>query len=100
MKIGIVGGIYTKGGARKNYIAISPETVLEAGLRSAGHEVTALSHYDDGSFDSFDVVHVHHLSWGATRLASDPSRVPFVFTAHDATKISSNVSDSACKSSG
>jgi glycosyltransferase involved in cell wall biosynthesis len=87
MKICLIGGIYKKGGSRKDFIDISPETVLEAGLRSAGHEVTALSHYDDGSFDPFDVVHVHHLSWGATRLASDPSRVPFVFTAHDTTRM-------------
>src|SRR5438309_821032 len=85
MKICLIGGIYRKGGARKDYIKISPETVLEAGLRSAGHEVTALSHYDEGGFDAFDLVHVHHLSWGATRLAADSSRVPFVFTAHDAT---------------
>ena len=87
MKICLIGGIYKKGGARKEYIEISPETVLEDGLRSAGHEVTALSHYDESSFASFDVVHVHHLSWGATRLASDRSRVPFVFTAHDATRM-------------
>lgn len=87
MKICLIGGIYKKGGSRKEYIEISPETILEDGLRSAGHEVTALSHYDESSFECFDVVHVHHLSWGATRLASDRSRVPFVFTAHDATRM-------------
>jgi len=87
MRICLIGGIYEKGGGRKDYLAITPETNLESGLRSAGHEVTALSHYDDADFGRFDVVHVHHLSWGATRLASDPSQVPFVFTAHEATRM-------------
>jgi glycosyltransferase involved in cell wall biosynthesis len=87
MKICIIGGIYTKGGARKNYIAITPETNLESGLRTAGHDVTALSHYDETDFSRFDVVHVHHLSWGAARLACDPSSVPFVFTSHDASQM-------------
>jgi glycosyltransferase involved in cell wall biosynthesis len=66
---------------------ITPETTLEAGLRSRGHEVTTLSHYDDADFDAFDVVHVHHLSYGAVRMAANCSRVPFVFTAHDARRM-------------
>jgi glycosyltransferase involved in cell wall biosynthesis len=43
-----------------------------------------MSHYDDADFSRFDIVHVHHLSYGAARLASDATRTPFVFTAHDA----------------
>ena len=84
MKIAIVGGIYAKGGGRTDFIKVSPETILEAGCRDAGHEVTTLSHYDAVDFSRFDVVHVHHLSYGAARLASDPSSTPFAFTAHDA----------------
>ena len=84
MKLAIVGGIYAKGGGRTDFIKVSPETILEAGCRDAGHDVTTLSHYDAVDFRQFDVVHVHHLSYGAARLASDPSHTPFVFTAHDA----------------
>lgn len=84
MKICIIGGIYGKGGVRSSYVKATPETTLEDGLRDAGHEVTTLSHYDDVSFRDFDVIHVHHLSYGAARLAADASGRPFVFTAHDA----------------
>ncbi len=87
MKICIVGGIYAKGGGRTDFIKVSPETNLEAGCRDAGHEVTTLSHYDAVDFSRFDVVHVHHLSYGAARLASDPSGTPFAFTAHDASHL-------------
>lgn len=84
MKICLIGGIYNKGGVRSAYVNSTPETTLEEGLCAAGHDVTTLSHYDDVPFDRFDVVHVHHLSYGAARLASDDSGTPFVFTAHDA----------------
>lgn len=84
MKICLIGGIYGKGGLATPYVESTPETTLEAGLRAAGHEVATLSHYDDVSFRQFDVIHVHHLSYGAVRLASDPSGRPFVFTPHDA----------------
>ena len=84
MKICLIGGIYAKGGTRSEYVKTTPETTLESGFRMAGHEVTTLSHYDVTDFGQFDIVHVHHLSYGAARLASDPSRTPFVFTAHDA----------------
>ncbi len=87
MKIALVGGIYGKGGSRSGYIKVTPETTLENGFRNAGHQVTALSHYDDVDFSAFDVVHVHHLSYGAVRLASDASRTPFVFTNHDASHL-------------
>ncbi len=82
MKICLVGGIYNKGGARSNYLKITPETTLETGFREAGHEVTTLSHYDEADFSKFDVVHVHHLSYGALRMAGDPSSTPFLFTPH------------------
>jgi glycosyltransferase involved in cell wall biosynthesis len=83
MKICIIGGIYAKGGAPSDCLRITPETTLAAGCRAAGHQVTTLSHYDKTDFGQFDVVHVHHLSYGALRLASDRSSTPFVFTPHD-----------------
>ncbi len=88
MRICLIGGIF---GARRRgseYLKVTPETTLEAGFRAAGHDVTTLSHYDSVDFDRFDVVHVHHMSYGAVRLASDPARTPFVFTAHDASPMS------------
>ena len=87
MNICLIGGIYAKGGERKTSLRITPETTLEAGLRSEGHHVTTLSHYDEADFSRFDVVHVHHLSYGAVRLAVDRSPVPFVFTAHDTSRM-------------
>ena len=87
MKICLIGGIYSPGGGRKNFLKITPETTLESGLRDAGHQVTTLSHYDHADFSRFDVVHVHHLSYGAIRMASDLSRTPFVFTAHDSSRM-------------
>lgn len=88
MKICLIGGIYGQSGAASNYLRVTPETTLEAGLRQAGHQVTTLSHYAETDFGQFDVVHVHHLSYGAVRLASDPSAAPFVFTVHDASPMS------------
>jgi glycosyltransferase involved in cell wall biosynthesis len=82
MKICLIGGIYRKGGARSNYLKITPETTLETGFKDAGYDVTTLSHYDEADFSKFDIVHVHHLSYGALRMAADPSRTPFVFTPH------------------
>lgn len=88
MNICLIGGIYGQRGTASGYLKITPETTLECGLRRAGHQVTTLSHYAATDFGRFDVVHVHHLSYGATRLASDPSRAPFVFTVHDASPMS------------
>jgi glycosyltransferase involved in cell wall biosynthesis len=88
LKICLIGGIYGKAGKSSGYLRITPETTLENGLRAAGHEVTTLSHYAATDFGRFDVVHVHHLSYGAARLASDPSLVPFLFTPHDASEMS------------
>ena len=87
MRICLIGGIYERGGERKNFLEITPETTLENGLRARGHQVATLSHYDTVDFDSFDVVHVHHLSYGALRMAAGRWRVPFVFTAHDARRM-------------
>ncbi|MEP7353099.1 MAG: glycosyltransferase family 4 protein [Acidobacteriota bacterium] len=82
MKICLVGGIYQKGGARNQKLKITPETTLEEGFKAAGHAVTTLSHYDPIPAEQFDLVHVHHLSFGATRAACDATTTPFAFTAH------------------
>lgn len=87
MNIALIGGIYGKGGARSSYMKSTPETTLEDGFRAAGHQVTTLSHYDDVDFSAFDVAHVHHLSYGAMRLAADRSSCPFVYTNHDASQM-------------
>ncbi|MEO8099668.1 MAG: glycosyltransferase family 4 protein [Acidobacteriota bacterium] len=87
LKICLIGGMYEKGGHRKSVLKFAPETTLEEGFRSAGHDVTTLSHYDADDFGRHDVVHVHHLSYGAIRMASDLSNTPFLFTAHDASRM-------------
>lgn len=88
MRICLIGGIYGRDGKPSNYLRSTPETTLEAGLRAAGHEVTTLGHYSSEDFERFDAVHVHHLSYGAARLASDRSPAAFVFTPHDASELS------------
>ena len=88
MKICIIGGIYAKGGAPTDYLKITPETTLAAGCRAEGHDVTTLSHYDEVDFRRFDLVHVHHLSYGALRMATDRSSTPFLFTPHDTSHMS------------
>ena len=87
MKVCLIGGIYGAGGAASEYLRVTPETTLEKGLREAGHAVTTLSHYAEADFGAFDVVHVHHLSYGALRVAVDDSRTPLVFTVHDASQL-------------
>jgi glycosyltransferase involved in cell wall biosynthesis len=83
MKIALIGGIYGKDKGFRQSLQMTPETILERGLRDRGHQVETLSHHQviDGS--AFDIVHVHHLGLGALRLASDSSSAAFVFTSHD-----------------
>jgi len=83
MKICLVGGIYGKGKELRNALRITPEITLEHGLRSLGHSVSTFGHYDEINYSTFDVVHVHHLSFGALRAACSHAKVPFVFTLHD-----------------
>ena len=81
MRIGIVGGIFGRGPVLRQKVWYTPETILHEGFRRLGHYVTALSHYEPIPGD-LDVVHVHHLSFGAVRAACSASRTPFVFTVH------------------
>lgn len=83
LKICLSGGIYAKDLAYRERAAITPETTLERGLRSMGHCVTTFSPFSRIPEDDFDVVHAHHLGWGALRAALRSSSTPLVFTLHD-----------------
>jgi glycosyltransferase involved in cell wall biosynthesis len=83
MRVAIVGGIYGKSAAYRLGHRIAPETTLEDGLRQRGIDVSTFSHFSAIDCNSFDVVHVHHLSWGAVRVATDRSQAAFVFTPHN-----------------
>lgn len=82
MKICLIGGIYGTPPEYRRIVRYTPELILERGLRSRGHTVAALSHYDPIPRDSFDVVHVHHLSWGALKAVCADTTARVVFTLH------------------
>ena len=82
LRIGIVGGVFDRSETYRSAVRWTPETVLVTGLRERGHDVTSIGHSQPFSSAEFDLMHVHHLSWGAIRAATDPSRTPFVFTLH------------------
>ena len=83
MKIALVGGIYGRDKSYRRNVRYTPETILEQGLIVRGHHVSAFSHYATIDSERFDVVHVHHLSYGATRVAADNNDTAFVYTSHD-----------------
>lgn len=83
MRIALVGGIYGKDDRFPSAARCTPETTLEASLKARGHSVETFSHYARLDGRSFDVIHVHHLSYGAMRAAADTSNAAFVFTSHD-----------------
>jgi glycosyltransferase involved in cell wall biosynthesis len=83
MKICLVGGIYGKNMQQRDALRITPEITLEHGLRDLGHSVSTFGHYAEINYSTFDVVHVHHLSFGAIAAACSHAKVPFVFTLHD-----------------
>lgn len=82
MRVALVGGIYGKSAAYRQGHGIAPETTLEDGLRRRGIDVSTFSHFRPFRCGEFDLVHVHHLSWGALRMAADRSPAAFVFTPH------------------
>ena len=86
MRIAIVGGIFGREPALRRHVWYTPETILLEGLRRLGHETVAFSHYQPIPMADFDIVHVHHLSFGAVRAACGASRTPFVFTVHSMTR--------------
>src|ERR1700687_5103028 len=83
MKIDLVGGIYGKDEGFRKKLQVTPETLLEQGLIGRNHEVATFSHYTAINTKQFDVIHVHHLSYGATRAAAESSGAAFVYTSHD-----------------
>jgi len=88
MKIAIIGGIYGRDESYRKNVRYTPETILEHGLIAEGHEVATFSHYAAIDAKEFDVVHVHHLSYGATRVATDSSDAAFVYTSHSPSAMS------------
>jgi glycosyltransferase involved in cell wall biosynthesis len=83
MRIALVGGIYGKDESFRRHLQVTPETTLERGLTAKGQEVATFSHYATFDARKFDVIHVHHLSYGTTRVAADISNAAFVYTGHD-----------------
>jgi glycosyltransferase involved in cell wall biosynthesis len=82
MRIAIVGGVFGRSGAYRSAVRWTPETILVQGLSDRGHEVEALPHAATYRLSGFDIVHVHHLSWGAIAAATDRSSTPLVLTSH------------------
>jgi len=83
MRIGLIGGIYGKDDLFRRDMPLTPETLLEQGCRRRGHEVEVASHYGYLNSGDFDIVHVHHLGFGALRAGADSSRAACVYTSHD-----------------
>jgi glycosyltransferase involved in cell wall biosynthesis len=82
LNIGMVGGIFGHPPEYQSEVLWTPETMLLEGLRERGHNVRAMGHSERFDVTDFDVVHVHHLSWGAMRAATSSGSTPFVFTLH------------------
>ena len=83
MQICLVGGIYGKNEKQRKALQITPEITLEHGLRVLGHSVSTFGHYDKINHSDFDIVHVHHLSFGAASAACSKADASFAFTLHD-----------------
>jgi len=83
MRIALVGGIYGKDGEFRQKLQVTPEMVLEKGLCDRGHKIATYGHYSTFNSKYFDVVHVHHLSYGAARMAVDEGNTAFTFTSHE-----------------
>ena len=82
LSICLVGGIYGKEQAYRAKVPMTPETLLEAGLNARGHRVITRGHRHAMDFRGLDIVHVHHLGYGAVRVATSSQVMPFVFTSH------------------
>jgi glycosyltransferase involved in cell wall biosynthesis len=82
MRIGLIGGIFGKPEDYRQVVGTTPETALATGLRERGHEVAVRGHLRSFDFNDLDVLHVHHLAYGAIAAACARTEVPFVFTSH------------------
>ena len=85
MRIAVVGGIFGKPAAYRRIHQSTPETILAERLGARGHAVRVFGHLERLSGTEFDIVHVHHLSYGAVFAATDPSSARLVFTPHRST---------------
>jgi glycosyltransferase involved in cell wall biosynthesis len=83
LSICLIGGIYGKNEEYRAKVKITPETTLESGLRIRGHNVITHGHRYPLNCHGMDIVHVHHLGYGALRAAASSSDTPFVYTSHD-----------------
>jgi D-inositol-3-phosphate glycosyltransferase len=90
MRVALIGGIYGKEERFRRSLQFTPETILERGLVTRGHEVATFSHYASLDARRFDLIHVHHLGYGATRVAADSSDSAFVYTSHDGAAMASS----------
>lgn len=82
LRVVVVGGIYGLPDSVRRERSMTPETVLERGLRERGVTVLTASHgWSTQRWDA-DVVHVHHLGKGAVSQLM-PRNPPLVFTRHD-----------------
>lgn len=93
LRVALVGGIYGKPAAYRQSFRITPETTLEGGLREAGVHVFTFNHYAQAK-GNYDILHVHHLSWGTLRAAVDQSSAAFVFTPHNGQDMAGTLSRS------
>jgi len=83
LTICLVGGIYDKDQQYREVVRMTPEILLESGLKAHGHRVITRGHRDRTDFAEADVIHVHHMGLGALRAGSLPSNAVFVYTSHD-----------------
>jgi glycosyltransferase involved in cell wall biosynthesis len=82
VRICLVGGIFGQSPEYQRTVTATPETTLLKGLRSRGVVVEPRGHYGPFDYQDFDVVHVHHLSYGALIAAGERGRNAFIFTPH------------------
>lgn len=83
MDVCLIGGIYGKPAEARAILSRTPETTLERGLVARGHRVITLGLKYSGGLPQCDIIHVHHLGWGALRTAAAHGATPLVFTSHD-----------------
>ncbi len=80
MRIAVVGGIFGKPAVYRRIHQATQETIIAESLAARGHDVRVFGHMERLNGSEFDVVHVHHLSYGAVFAATDPSSARLVFT--------------------
>ena len=82
MRVCLIGGIFGKPASYRNVVQTTPETVLLDGLRRRGVDAEPRGHFGPFGFAAFDLVHVHHLSYGALAAVADAGSAQVVFTPH------------------